>query len=52
MNLRRHRPILVLAALVALLVAACGSSAPSDTPAGVVHTALDKVAAKDVPGIQ
>ena len=51
MNLPR-RSIVALAALVLTLVAACGSTAPSDSPAGVVHAALDRVAAKDVPGLQ
>jgi hypothetical protein len=41
----------IAAAAVVLLVAACGSGPAGDTPAGVVRTALDRAAAKDVTGL-
>ncbi len=52
-----HRlPVRACAALVALVlaigVAACGSAAPAGGPAGVVQTALDKAAAKDLDGLR
>jgi len=38
--------------LLALLLAACASGPAADGPAGVVRTALDKVAAKDLDGLR
>ena len=48
----------LVAGILPILAAACGSSGPTPsptpdvTPAGIVHTALDRMAAKDVPGLQ
>lgn len=43
----------VVAGAVSFAVAACGGAGPAaDSPPGVVHTALDRMAAKDVPGLQ
>ncbi len=46
------RALAVLAVAVAVLLAACASAAPTDGPGAVVKLALDKVAAKDVAGLQ
>lgn len=43
---------LVMTALLAVLVAACSSGPAAEGPAGVVKTALDKVAAKDIEGLR
>ena len=52
-HLTRARIALAALALLSLVVAACGSAAPStDTPAGVVRTALDRLAAKDLEGMR
>ena len=48
---RLARPL--LGALVALVLAGCGVAGPAaDGPAAVVSSAMDKVAAKDVNGLQ
>ena len=38
--------------LLSIVVAACGGGAATDTPSGVVRTALDRVAAKDVDSLR
>ena len=43
-------PVLIVLAVV--VAAGCGAAAPATGPAAVVSTALDKVAAKDVAGLQ
>ena len=55
MSLTRSHAVrrVLLSLFLAVLIAACGSNGPAaDSPAGVVHTALGKMAAKDVPGLQ
>ena len=60
MSRTRSRAVCRVLQLVvaAVLVAACGSGGPTPTPtpdvtpAGIVHAALDKIANKDVPGLQ
>lgn len=51
----RRRPSLAGAAMVVVLLvtAACGGGGPAgDSPAGVVRSAVDKVAAKDLDGLR
>lgn len=38
--------------ILGAILAACGSSPAADSPAGVVRTALDKVAAQDLNGLR
>lgn len=55
MSNHRTRARIALAALavLSLVLSACGSAAPAtDTPAGVVRTALDRLAAKDLEGMR
>src|SRR5450759_3480090 len=44
--------VLAVLAVFAVLVAACGGGPAADSPAGIVRTALDRVAAKDVEGLR
>ena len=44
--------VLARFAVIAVLVAACGGGPATDSPAGIVRTALDRVAAKDVEGLR
>lgn len=48
----RPSSIVALLAVVVLAVAACGSPAPADGPAGVVQLAVQKAAAKDLDGMR
>ena len=49
----RSLPQALLVLAMTVMLAACGSSSPAaDGPAGVVRTALDRVAAKDVDGLR
>lgn len=46
------RRLVFMFILVGTLIAACSTGPAGDSPAGVVRTALDKVAAKDVDGLR
>jgi hypothetical protein len=51
--MRRTGFVARLAIVLALVgVAACSAAPPAEGPAVVVRTALDKIAAKDIPGLQ